>query len=101
MNGQQPLIDTMAEALAAGGEAEVGLAMRVTVAGRARSYRAVTVILAVMVMVAAGCSDSGGRPVPAPIGFDRQHNSLDDYGRSTGYTNPNACWRSISTATCF
>jgi hypothetical protein len=26
---------------------------------------------------------------------------LDDYGRSTGYVNPYACWRSTSTATCF
>ena len=92
----------MADALAAGGEVEVGMAMvDVEVAGEVRRYRAVTVMLAVMAMVAAGCSDSGVSPSPGPIGFDRQHNSLDDYDRRTGYTNPSACWRSISTATCF
>src|SRR5690348_6660324 len=49
MNGQQPLIDRMADALAA--EVEVAVEMR--------RYRAVIVMLIVMTMVASGCSDSG------------------------------------------
>ena len=58
------------------------------------------VMLAVMAMAAAGCSDSSST-YSGPTGFNRAHNSLDDYGRSSGYINPDACWRSTSTANCF
>jgi hypothetical protein len=59
------------------------------------------VVIAVVAMAAAGCSDSDVPPYAGPTGFNRAHNSLDDYGRSSGYINPNACWRSTTTATCF
>ena len=47
----------------------------------------------------AGCGDS--TTYSGPTGFNRAHSSLDDYGRSSGFTNPDACWRSTSPTACF
>jgi hypothetical protein len=61
-------------------------------------FAAVFVVLA---MAAAGCADSGSGVYSPPMAYNRAHSSLDDYGRSTGYTDPTACWRSTPTATCY
>ena len=56
-------------------------------------------VLVVVAMAAAGCGDS--TTYSGPTGFNRAHSSLDDYGRSSGFTNPDACWRSTSPTACF
>jgi hypothetical protein len=58
-------------------------------------------VLVLLAMAATGCTDSDTAVYSPPMAYNRSHSSLDDYGRSTGYTDPTACWRSTSTATCF
>jgi len=64
--------------------------------------------LALALATTTACSDSGTEYAPPPQGYSRSHSSIDDYanstgsyGRMSGYTNPNACWRSTSQGQCF
>lgn len=58
-------------------------------------------VFVLLAMAAGGCTDSNSDVYSPPMGYNRQHSSLDDYGRSTGFTDPTACWRSTPTANCF
>ena len=56
-------------------------------------------ILAVLATTAAGCADSGDI-VQSPQGFNRVHSFFEDYGTSSGFTNPGSWWRGLSEANC-
>ncbi len=62
---------------------------------------AMCVLLATSV---AGCADSDSDPSGAgilPPGSNRDRAGMDYYGRSSGYIDPNACWRSTAPALCY
>jgi hypothetical protein len=57
-----------------------------------------------LTMLAAGCADSDSNPSGAgilPQGYNRSHSSIDDYGRTSGFTDPYACWRSTAPVQCY